>query len=112
MARDSPGGFEGGEGADNAEGNQLMERDVPGGSEGGEGADNAESNQLMARDSPGGSEGSEGADNAEGNQLMARNVEGPGGEAAVCGGPHSQLTASLVVQDLSRPLLPHWLHTQ
>jgi len=43
---------------------------------------------------------------------MARNVEGPGGEAAVCGGPHSQLTARLVVQDLSRPLLPHRLHTQ
>ncbi len=41
MARDSPGGSEGREGTDNAEGNQLMERDVPGGSEGGEGADNA-----------------------------------------------------------------------
>jgi hypothetical protein len=64
------------------------------------------------RDIPGGSEGGEGADNAEGNQLMACDVEGPGGEAAVCGGPHSQLTARLVVQDLSRPLLPHRLHTQ
>ncbi len=44
--------------------NQLTEQDVPGGSEGGEGADNAEGNQLTEQDVPGGSEGGEGADNA------------------------------------------------
>jgi hypothetical protein len=70
------------------------------------------SETLFFRDVPGGSEGGEGADNAEGNQLMTRNVKGPGGESAVCGGPHSQLTSRLVVQDLSRPLLSHRLHTQ